>query len=142
MAVEGGAVYGPPGMPDSLAGIRVLVVEDHTDSRDMLEEALQFLKATVTTARTAEAAAARLAEADVVVTDYALPGHDGIWLLDQINSCVRPVPVILVSGFAATQVPAVAEAVFALKLLKPVDPFELGRQIALVMRQGSGSPGP
>jgi len=118
-----------------LAGIRVLVVEDHTDSRDMLEEALAFLGATVTTVMTAEDGAARFGDADVVVTDYALPGHDGIWLLDEINGSPRPIPAILVSGFAASQVQAVADAMFALKILKPVDPFELGRQIALVLRQ-------
>src|SRR5258707_10754648 len=120
-------------MAESLTGIRVLVVEDHSDSRDMLEQALGFLGATVITVMTAEAAATRLADADVVVTDYALPGHDGIWLLGQITGSPRPVPAILVSGFAASQVQAVADSPFALKLLKPVDPFELRRQIALVM---------
>ena len=34
---------------------------------------------------TAEDGAARFADDDVVVTDYALLGHDGIWLLDEIN---------------------------------------------------------
>lgn len=125
-------------MADPLAGIRVLVVEDHSDSRNMLEEALEFLGATVIAVTTAEAAAARLADTDVVVTDYALPGHDGIWLLDQIDGSPRPVPTILVSGFAASQIKAVADAAFARKILKPVDPFELGRQIGLVMRQASG----
>ena len=122
-------------MAESLVGVRVLVVEDHSDSRDMLEEALGFFGATVLTVVTAEAAAARLADADIVVTDYALPGHDGIWLLEQINGSPRPIPVILVSGFAASQVRAVADAPFALKLLKPVDPLDLGRQISLVLRQ-------
>ena len=59
-------------LADPLAGIRVLVVEDHSDSRNMLEEALEFLGATVIAVMTAEAAAARLADADVVVTDFAL----------------------------------------------------------------------
>src|SRR5947207_2491059 len=124
-------------MAESLAGIRVLVVEDHSDSRDMLEEALQFLGATVISVMTAEAAVGRVADADVVVTDYALPGHNGVWLLDQIKGSPRPVPTILVSGFAASQVKAVADGLFALKILKPVDPFELGRQIASILRQAS-----
>jgi hypothetical protein len=45
----------------------------------------------------------------------------------------RAIPTILLSGFAAIQVPAVAEAPFTLKILKPIDPLELGRQVALVM---------
>src|SRR5256885_8371016 len=100
-----------------LAGIRVLVVEDHTDSRDMLAEALAFLEASVITVITAEAGAARLADADIVVTDYALPGHDGIWLLDEINGSSRPIPAILVSGFAASQVQAGAAPVFPPNIL-------------------------
>ena len=103
----------------------------------MLEEALQFLGATVISVMTAEAAVGRVADADVVVTDYALPGHNGVWLLDQIKGSPRPVPTILVSGFAASQVKAVADGLFALKILKPVDPFELGRQIASILRQAS-----
>ena len=122
-------------MAESLAGIRILVVEDHSDSRDMLREALGFFGATVITLETAEAAAGRLADVDVVVTDYALPGHNGLWLLDQITRSPRPVPTILVSGFAASQIKGIADALFALKILKPVDPFELGRQIASVLRQ-------
>src|SRR3954468_10695563 len=110
-------------MAGSLAGVRVLVVEDHSDSRDMLEEALGYLGATVITVMTAEDAATRVGDADIVVTDYALPGRDGIWLLDQIKGSPRPVPTILLSGFASIQNKEVAEAVFALKLLKPVDPL-------------------
>src|SRR4051794_18628543 len=119
-----------------LAGIRILVVEDHSDSRDMLEEALVFLGASVISVAMAEAAAARLGEADVVVTDYALPGHDGVWLLEQIKASALGIPVILVSGYAPSQIPTVAAAPFVLKLLKPIDPLDLGRQMGGVGGRG------
>jgi CheY-like chemotaxis protein len=114
-----------------LTGVRVLVVDDHSDSRDMVEEALHFLGATVITAPSAEAAATRLAEADVITTDYALPGHDGVWLFEQVQQSHLGIPVILVSGFAANQIQAVDNTPFALKLVKPIDPLELGRRIGI-----------
>ena len=120
-------------MSTLLSGLCVLVVEDHSDSRDMLEEGLSFLGARVITVATAEAAVGRLVDADVVVTDYAMPGHTGVWLLNQIQALPRTIPTILLSGFAAIQVPAVADAAFTLKILKPIDPLELGRQVALVV---------
>lgn len=122
-------------MAEALNRVRVLVVEDHTDSRDMLEQALQFLGAQVIAVSTAEAAAARLADADIVVTDYALPGHNGVWLLEQIGASRPGIPAILLSGFAASQVPAVAAAPFTLRILKPIDPLELGRRIATVLER-------
>lgn len=104
----------------------------------MLEESLRFLSASVITVATAEAAMARLGEVDVVVTDYALPGgHDGVWLLEQMRTEAPGVPAILLSGYAASQVQAVADAPFALKLLKPIDPLELARQVGLVLGRTS-----
>ena len=120
-------------MPQLLAGIRVLVVEDHSDSRDMVEEALVFLGAQVITAATAEAGVRRLGEADVVITDYSLPGHDGVWLLERIKDAGLTIPTVLVSGFAAVHVPEVAAAHCSLKFLKPIDPLELGRQVGLLL---------
>jgi CheY-like chemotaxis protein len=126
-------------MASLLDGVRVIVVEDHADSGDILEQSLSFLGATVIAVTTAEAAAARLEEADVVVTDYALPGHDGVWLLERINASALGIPAILLSGFAASHVQAVADAPFALKLLKPIDPLELGRQIGIVLGRSGGN---
>ena len=81
--------------PKLLAGLRILVVDDHEDSRDLLQQAFGFLGADVTTAVTAEEAMRSVTTADVVVTDFALKGNDGAWLLAQINSSPRPVPVVL-----------------------------------------------
>jgi CheY-like chemotaxis protein len=120
-------------MAEPLTGLRVLVVEDHSDSRDVLDQALSFMGAIVITVATAEDALSDLDRADVVITDFALPGKDGAWLLDRVKASRRPVPVILVSGFAATQVPAVAHAEFALKLLKPIDPWDLAREIVTLL---------
>jgi two-component system, OmpR family, response regulator len=120
-------------MTEALAGRRVLIVDDHADTRDIYEQCLGATGAIVLTAGTAEDAVERLDRVDVVVTDFALPGEDGVWLLDRINASPRPVPVILLSGFAETQIKAVAAAPFARKLLKPVDPWDLAVEIGRLL---------
>ena len=75
---------------DQLVGIRVLVVEDHDDSRDLLEQVLQHVGALVVATRSADEALIHLGDVDVVVTDIAMPGHDGFWLLLEVP---RPHPL-------------------------------------------------
>lgn len=118
--------------PQSLAGIRLVIAEDHDDTRDILEQVLRHLGATVTAVALAREALAMVAAADIIVTDLAMPGEDGVWLLEQVSEHLRPIPVIVVSGFAETQVPRLAQAPFARKLLKPVDPWELAQVIGEV----------
>jgi len=116
-----------------LARVRVLIVDDHEDTRDLLQQAFAFLGAYVTTAVTAEEAVQSFKTADIVVTDFALKGNDGAWLLAQINASPRPIPVVLLSGFVEVQTAGIAEAPFALKLLKPIDPMDLAQKIRAIL---------
>jgi CheY-like chemotaxis protein len=123
-------------LPDArvrLAGIRIVVAEDHADSRDVLEQVLRHLGATVTAVALAREALGMVAVTDIIVTDLQMPDEDGVWLLEQVNQHPRPIPVIVVSGFAECQVPRLAEAPFARKLLKPVNPWDLGEIIRDVL---------
>ena len=122
-----------------LTGIRIVIAEDHDDTRDILEQVLGLLGATVMPVATVEEALALVASADIVITDFSMPEHDGAWLLEQVNQQPHPVPVISVSGFAESQVPRLAQAPFARKLLKPVSPWDLGGIILDVLR-GRDSP--
>lgn len=72
--------------------------------------------------------------ADIILTDFSMPEHDGVWLLEQVNRSPHPIPVIAVSGFAESQVPRLAQAPFTRKLLKPVDPWKLAELIVEVLR--------
>jgi CheY-like chemotaxis protein len=117
-----------------LTGIRVLIAEDHDDTRNILEQVLKHMGAAVTAVALAREALASVGAADIIVTDLLMPGEDGVWLLEQVNGHPRPIPVIVVSGFAERQVPRLAEAPFARKLLKPIDPWELGDIIRAVVR--------
>jgi CheY-like chemotaxis protein len=120
-------------MAERLNGVCVVLVEDHGDTLDLVQQVLRQLGATVTAVATAREALALVATADVVVTDYKLPDEDGIWLLEQVNKQPCPVPVLLVSGFAPEQVPRLADARFVRKLLKPIDPWKLGGIIGDVL---------
>jgi CheY-like chemotaxis protein len=95
----------PPVMADDitagrLRGVRVLVAEDNDDSRDVLALVLRHVGALVTTASSAREALPLTPVVDVVVTDMSMPGEDGAWLLAQVEQSRRPIPMIVLTGFA------------------------------------------
>lgn len=120
-------------MAELLTGIRIVIAEDHDDTRDILEQVPRHMGATVTAVALAREALDMVTAADIIVTDLAMPHEDGVWLLEQVNQQPRPIPVIVVSGFAESHVPRLAQAPFARKLLKPVDPWRLAEVIVEVL---------
>jgi CheY-like chemotaxis protein len=119
---------------DHLAGIRVLVVEDHDDSRELLQQVLEHVGAVVVASRTADEAVPHLGQVDVVITDIAMPGHDGFWLLREVHRSHGSVPVIGVSGYSDLQENALRDAAFTRVLRKPIDPWLLCREVAAAVR--------
>jgi CheY-like chemotaxis protein len=119
---------------EPLAGIRIVIAEDHDDTRDILEQVLRRLGATVTAVAIAREALGMVSTADIIVTDLAMPEENSVWLLEQVNQHPRPIPIIAVSGSAESLVPRLAQAPFARKLLKPVDPWALAEVIAEVVQ--------
>jgi CheY-like chemotaxis protein len=105
----------------SLAGIHVLVVEDHDDSRDLWERVLHYAGALVTAARTARQALELCASVhpDVVVTDLSMPEEDGIWLAEEIRARGERMPLIAVSGYSLVFGARLRAAPFAQVLQKP-----------------------
>ena len=120
-------------MVQTLAGIRILVVEDDRDNREVLAATLTLEGATVTAVSTAREALPFLSSVDIILTDFVLPDDDGVWLLEQVNQQSRPIPVIAISGFAESQEPRLAAAPFAGKLLKPLDFDQVCTEIAVVL---------
>jgi CheY-like chemotaxis protein len=121
----------------TLAGIRILVVEDDDDNREILATTLTLEGATVTAVSTAREALPFLSSVDIVLTDFVMPGEDGVWLLEQVNKHPRPIPVIAISGFDESQEPRLAAAPFAGKLLKPLDFERVCAEIAVVLGSGA-----
>jgi CheY-like chemotaxis protein len=132
-----------PPDPPSLGGLRVLVVDDNADSREVLQHVLSFAGATVTIAASAEQGLTALEGIHVVITDYSMPGSTGLWLLEEVRKRPRPVPVVLLTGYAETHAREFAAAGFARVVRKPVDFWALCALIAEVARQhmsGEGDP--
>ena len=117
----------------SLLGVRVIVVEDHDDSRDILEQVLSHAGAHVVAVSNARAALSLVSDVDIVVTDFAMPGEDGCWLLRQVEGGPHRVPVIVVTGFSDD--PDVKSASFARVFRKPTDPWRLCADIREVLGQ-------
>lgn len=119
-----------------LRGLRILVVEDHDDTREALARYLTEVGALVLTAPTALDALPQVVMCDIVVTDLAMSGRDGQWLGGQIETTARPVPVIAVTGYEPDY--DLSHAPFARVLTKPVDPEHLATVILEVLGRRRG----
>ena len=113
---------------------RVLVVDDDALLREVLVEILNEAGLAVETASTGADAVAMLAHAapDVILSDVAMPGMDGIELLKRVRERDLDVPVVLMTGG-----PTLASAVKAIEygafryLSKPM---EGGEVVSVVQR--------
>jgi signal transduction histidine kinase len=121
-------------------GLRVLVVEDDPDSRDLVEAVLSDRGAEVTAVGSAVDAMAAIARArpDVVLSDIAMHGHDGYALIGWIRDLPAPmgdVPAIALTAYAgeADRRHALA-AGFQAFVAKPFDPETLAETVARVVR--------
>src|SRR5207244_771837 len=76
----------------SLNGLKVMVVEDEENTREMLREALQSYGASVIVAESTAQALKEivLEKPDLLVSDTGLPDDDGYALLSKIRSEVPP----------------------------------------------------
>ncbi len=116
----------------NLAGLHILVVDDDEDARETLRLVLEYCGATVWVADSPKVAV-KLLEAirpSAILTDIAMPEHDGYWLLEQAR---KRWPGIIVPVVAITGVPedhgreAVLAKGFDAYLTKPFNPTSLCR---------------
>lgn len=90
----------------SLGGLKVMVVEDEPDTREMLAVALESYGASVLLAADAAEALNEIIreKPDLLVSDLGLPNMDGYELLSKIRSefpeDVRNIPAVALSAFA------------------------------------------
>lgn len=88
----------------ALHGVHVMLVEDNADARNIVRRVLEHCGATVTAAETARGALRRLramaGRPHVLVSDIALPGQDGYWLLRQVRALGRlaTIPAIAITA--------------------------------------------
>src|SRR5262249_35516106 len=120
------------GTPALIRGLRVLVVDDEADVREMLHLVLSQAGADAQTASSAQEALRALDERppDVLISDIGMPGVDGYALIQQVRA--RPaeqggqVPAVALTAHARAEDRTRAlEAGFQMHIPKPVDPTEL-----------------
>jgi CheY-like chemotaxis protein len=121
--------------PPRLRGVRVLVVEDDADERDILVALLSAAGADVRSASNATEALATLAwwRPGVLVSDLGLPGCDGYGLMAAVRALpgADRLPAAAVTGQTAPEDRRRAlRAGFQAHLAKPVDPDRLLNVIA------------
>jgi two-component system, NtrC family, response regulator PilR len=107
---------------------KILVVDDESSMRELLEIMLRKEGYTVTAAGSRSAAAAALAAGpvDLVVTDIRLPDGDGIEILRQVKASSPGTAVVVMTAFGSTETAVVAMKLGAHDyLIKPFDVEEL-----------------
>jgi CheY-like chemotaxis protein len=130
----------------SLTGMRVLVVDDDADAREMLSMALRQYGAQVTLAASVDDAMASASGAcpDVLVSDIEMPEATGYDLIRRLRQgddpALRRLPAVALTAYARTEdrVKALI-AGFQTHVPKPVEPAELVTVIASLAQRTIGS---
>ena len=137
---RGRSTTSPLFRPPDLSGIKVLVVDDQPDARDMIKRVLEDCEADVTTAGSAVEALRAVGKdkPDVLVSDIGMPDVDGYELLRRIRALGAPagghLPAIALTAFARSEDRTRAlRAGFLAHVAKPVEPSELLATVASVV---------
>ena len=124
------------------ARLKIAVADDELDTREYLQEYLTYLGHEVRAAADGRQLVEMCREfaPDLIITDYAMPGLDGLAAAAEINRA-RPVPVVLISGRHDAQSLATVEGVVTF-LAKPVKEKDLRAAVETAQAGVSGSPRP
>jgi CheY-like chemotaxis protein len=107
--------------------LRILLVEDHKDTRQALSRLLNHFGHEIAVADSAESALPIIesTEFDVILSDIALPGGSGYDLIAEAKR-KRPVKAVAITGYGAVDdIERGKKAGFDFHLTKPVDFHEL-----------------
>lgn len=127
-------VYAP------LEGVRLLVVDDDTDTREFLAFLLEQQGAIVTIVGSANEALAAIAQSkpDLLLSDLGMPEVDGYTLIQKLRAMPSTqggqIPAIALSAYVGeTTQKQVFTAGFQLHIAKPVEPARLVAAIAALV---------
>ena len=134
ITVPSEGIGSPEGESGASRGKRVLVVEDHRDSAEMLSEVLQAYGCVTRLAHDGPAALeiAQSFKPDIALVDISLPQMDGYEVARRIRRLpgLRDMKLIALTGHSEAAHRSQSEqAGFDRHLVKPVDPEELRRLI-------------
>ena len=124
------------GLP-SLQGLRILVVDDEPDTRELIHEVLKECGAEVITSPSAAEALAALEQhkPDILISDLGMPDEDGYSLITKIRALPAErggdIPAAALTAYArAEDRMRVLRSGFQFHLPKPVDSAELVTVVA------------
>ena len=127
----------------SIAGIRVLVVEDESAMREFLSTVIRHAGAEVIQAAAASEAMHELekSEFDLIVSDIAMPGEDGCAMMERIRRLpgrrVASLPSIAITAYGRSwEREKILASGFDAVLQKPVEASRLLACVASVMEDG------
>jgi signal transduction histidine kinase/CheY-like chemotaxis protein len=127
--------------PPTLTGVRVLVVDDDADARDLFTRVLEQCDARVKAVASAETALATLEswKPDVLVSDIAMPEQSGYVLMRKIRRLAAEhggtIPALAVTSYAgADDVKLALSAGFQAHRSKPIEPVELALAVGELAR--------
>jgi len=118
-----------------LDGLTALVVDDNTDTCEVLRQILQASGATVKVANTVRQGISSIGESipDIVVTDLAMPGESGLSFIHHVRNASQPVTHVPILVLSACAFPADRDAALVAGanafLPKPFRPTEVVKQI-------------
>ena len=110
--------------------VHLMIVEDDSDTLEMLRATLEARGFRVTTFESAAEtlAAAPETRVDLIISDIGMPEMDGFHMIEKLRQIAgyQDVPAIALSGYASQKdAKAALAAGFSAHVSKPVDPAEL-----------------
>jgi signal transduction histidine kinase/CheY-like chemotaxis protein len=127
----------------TLRGLRILVVDDEADARELLTEVLEQRGARVIAVGSAHAALETLAELGrsllphVLISDIGMPGQDGFELIHKVRTKFgshKKIPAIALTAYARPEDrERVLAAGYDLHIAKPVEASELVKAVQKVI---------
>jgi PAS domain S-box-containing protein len=128
--------------PERLDSLRVLVVDDEVDTRELLKAGLTHCGAQVTTAASAQAALAAIEHErpEILISDIGMPDEDGYDLIRQLRALPAErggkLPAIALTAYARTEDRLRAlRAGYQMHVTKPIELAELVAVIASLIQR-------
>ncbi len=124
--------------PPNLNGLRIMIVDDEKDSRDLLEDVLSLCEAEILAVASADEALEKIPEfnPEVIISDIGMPEKDGYKLIKEIRKRekaqnIKRVPAIALTAYARVEdrMKALSSG-FQMHVPKPVEPAELAAVVS------------
>ena len=119
---------------------KILVVDDADNQRRLIRVVLENAGFAVVEARDGhEALALATPDIDLVITDYYMPGMDGVALVDKLGAVleIKNTPVIMVTSTNVPEIKRAArDAGVIAWLTKPINPEKLVGTIQTLFKDG------